>query len=127
MHLAEQPVISLINECSVLIHLGAGYKEVDLFWGALCIDFAINQADKNDLETNVSIFVLLLFPSTFEFLQAQAIGGGQIQGTITDANGSTVSGATVEAVQQASGLHRTVTSSGDGGYNLPDLPVVRTS
>ncbi len=69
------------------------------------------------------LLLLLLFPSTNKFLQAQAIGGGQIQGTITDANGSTVSGATVEAVQQASGLHRTVTSSGDGGYNLPDLPV----
>ena len=69
------------------------------------------------------LLLLLFLPSTNKVLQAQAIGGGQIQGTITDANGSAVSGATVEAVQQASGLHRTVTSSGDGGYNLPDLPV----
>jgi hypothetical protein len=65
---------------------------------------------------------LLLLPGN-QFLHGQAIGSGQIQGTITDANGSVVSGATVEAVQQESGLHRTVTSSGDGGYNLPDLPV----
>ncbi len=70
------------------------------------------------------LFLLfLVFPPGTQFLRAQAIGSGQIQGTITDANGSTVAGATVEAVQQDSGLHRTVTSSGDGGYNLPDLPV----
>jgi len=70
----------------------------------------------------LAYLLLLLVPGT-QFLHGQAIGSGQIQGTITDANGSVVSGATVEAVQQESGLHRTVTSSGDGGYNLPDLPV----
>ena len=32
-------------------------------------------------------------------------------------------GATVEAVQQESGLRRVVTSGSDGGYNLPNLPV----
>jgi hypothetical protein len=58
-----------------------------------------------------------------KFLQAQAIGGGQIQGTITDSTGSAVSGATVEATQSESGLHRTVLSGADGGYNLPSLPV----
>jgi len=70
----------------------------------------------------LAYLLLLLVPGT-QFLHGQAIGSGQIQGTITDANGSVVSGATVEAVQQESGLHSTVTSSGDGGYNLPDLPV----
>src|ERR1700727_1500815 len=78
---------------------------------------------KNTWKLTYLFLFLLSFPAGDRFLQAQAIGGGQIQGTITDANGSAVSGATVEAVQQASGLHRTVTSSGDGGYNLPDLPV----
>src|ERR1700733_6873370 len=66
---------------------------------------------------------LLSFPAGDRLLQAQAIGGGQIQGTVTDANGSVVSGATVEAIQTDSGLHRTVTSGADGGYNLPSLPV----
>src|SRR6201999_2332611 len=56
-------------------------------------------------------------------LRGQAIGGGQIQGSVTDGTGSAVSGATVEAVQTDSGLHRIVTSGDDGGYNLPSLPV----
>ncbi|MGC2400102.1 MAG: TonB-dependent receptor [Acidobacteriaceae bacterium] len=56
-------------------------------------------------------------------LWAQAIGGGSIQGAVTDETGSAVSGATVEVVQTESGLHRIVTSGGDGGYNLPSLPV----
>ena len=70
------------------------------------------------------LFLLfLVFPSGNQFLRAQAIGGGQIQGTVTDETGSAVSGATVEAVQTESGLHRIVTSGADGGYNLPSLPV----
>jgi hypothetical protein len=55
--------------------------------------------------------------------RAQAVGGGQIQGTVTDTTGAAVPGATVEAVQQESGLKRVVTSGSDGGYNLPNLPV----
>ncbi|HEV2272713.1 MAG TPA: TonB-dependent receptor [Acidobacteriaceae bacterium] len=73
------------------------------------------------------LFYLFLFVSgaclTAPQLRAQAVGGGQIQGTITDESGSAVSGATVEVVQQDSGLKRTVTSGSDGGYNLPNLPV----
>ena len=56
-------------------------------------------------------------------LQAQAVGGGQIQGTVVDTNGAVVAGAQVEASQTESGLKRAVTSGGDGGYNLPNLPV----
>src|SRR3984885_11227087 len=71
-----------------------------------------------------SLFLLLLlFPAGNQFLWAQAIGGGQIQGTVTDETGSAVSGATIVAVQTESGLQRTVTSGADGGYNLPSLPV----
>ncbi len=54
---------------------------------------------------------------------AQAVGSGQLQGTVVDPTGSAVAGATIEAVQQESGLHRTVVSDPDGGYNLPNLPV----
>jgi Carboxypeptidase regulatory-like domain len=68
------------------------------------------------------LLLLLLVPGN-QFLQAQAIGGGQIQGTVTDETGSAVAGATLEAVQTESGLHRVVISGGDGGYNLPSLPV----
>ena len=83
----------------------------------------LTRKTKNTWKLTYLFLFLLSFPAENRFVQAQAIGSGQIQGTITDANGSVVSGATVEAVQKDSGLHRTVTSSGDGGYNLPDLPV----
>jgi len=69
------------------------------------------------------LFLLLLLFLGNQLLHGQAIGGGQIQGTVTDETGSAVSGATVEAVQTESGLHRIVTSEADGGYNLPSLPV----
>jgi Carboxypeptidase regulatory-like domain/TonB dependent receptor len=69
------------------------------------------------------LFLFLLLLPGNQLLHGQAIGGGQIQGTVTDETGSAVSGATVEAVQTESGLHRIVTSGDDGGYNLPSLPV----
>ena len=69
------------------------------------------------------LHLFLLFWVGRDLLHAQAVGSGQIQGTIADPSGSAVSGATVEAVQQESQLHRTVTTSADGGYNLPSLPV----
>ena len=71
-----------------------------------------------------AVFLFTLFlPLGSGIIHGQAIGGGQIQGTVTDETGSAVSGATVEAVQTDSGLHRVVTSGGDGGYSLPSLPV----
>ncbi len=66
--------------------------------------------------------LLLLFASPPRIL-AQAVGGGQIQGTVTDSNGGVVPGAQVEASQTESGFNRAVTSGGDGGYSLPNLPV----
>lgn len=78
---------------------------------------------KNTWKLAFVALLLVAFSSANPPVHAQAIGNGQIQGTVSDANGNAVAGATVEAVQQESGLHRTVTSSGDGGYNLPDLPV----
>jgi hypothetical protein len=71
-----------------------------------------------------AVFLFILFLSLGSgTLHSQAIGGGQIQGTVTDGTGSAVSGATVLATQTESGLQRTVTSEADGGYNLPSLPV----
>src|ERR1700724_1497779 len=71
-----------------------------------------------------ALFLFMLFLSLGAgTLHAQAIGGGQIQGTVTDETGSAVSGATVEAVATESGLQRSVPSEADGGHNLPSLPV----
>jgi carboxypeptidase family protein len=70
-------------------------------------------------------FIALLFLSCFNtpYLRAQAVGGGQIQGIVTDTTGAVVSGATVEADQTDSGLKREAASGGDGGYLIPNLPV----
>jgi hypothetical protein len=70
------------------------------------------------------LITLTVFSSSPEsILHAQAVGGGQIQGTIADTNGAVVVGAQVEASQTESGLKRAVVSGADGGYNLPNLPV----
>src|SRR5450631_1583329 len=102
---------------------------VDVFGGfmrSLCISAfsrtGFTRHTKNTWKPAYLFLLLLLLPGN-QFLRAQAIGGGQIQGTVTDETGSAVAGATLEAVQTESGLHRVVTSGGDGGYNLPSLPV----
>jgi hypothetical protein len=51
----------------------------------------------------------------------QTLGG--IVGTVTDASGSTLQGATVKIVQNGTSLTRTATSSPNGSYALPDLPI----
>ena len=55
--------------------------------------------------------------------RAQTIGGGQIEGIVTDVSGAVVPGASVEVMQTDSGLRRQVTSGADGGYLFPNLPV----
>jgi len=67
----------------------------------------------------ISIFAL----ASQSMAHGQAVGSGQIQGTVLDPSDSQVPNATVEAVQTESGLRRVVTSGVDGGYSLPSLPV----
>src|ERR1700733_2820020 len=94
---------------------------VDVFGGfmrSFCIELfsrtELTRHTKNTWKTTYLFLLLLLFPG-IQLLHGQAIGGGQIQGTVTDSTGSAVSGATVEAVQTESGLQRVVTSGDDGG------------
>src|SRR5579864_6026547 len=47
----------------------------------------------------------------------------QINGTIKDSSGLAISGAAIKATQTATGVVRTTTSGGDGGYVLPNLPI----
>ena len=53
----------------------------------------------------------------------QAASTSQIQGVIQDATGLPVQGAQVQATQTATGTVRTATSSADGTYILPNLPI----
>jgi hypothetical protein len=67
----------------------------------------------------LTLFSLLLMP---HFAGAQQTLGG-IVGTVTDASGSVIQGATVKVVGEGTNLTRTAVSSATGGYALPDLPI----
>ncbi len=80
--------------------------------------------EKTLIKSGLLCLVAVIFGWSYPtHLAAQAVGSGQIQGTVGDANGGVVPGAQVEASQIESGLKRVVTSGADGGYNLPNLPV----
>jgi hypothetical protein len=66
------------------------------------------------------VCVFLLFAGTR--VSAQQITGS-IRGTVTDASGAVVEGATVSAEQSETGLTRTTTTDRVGGYVLLELPV----
>jgi len=48
---------------------------------------------------------------------------GTILGTVTDPSGNVIAGATVKARNAGTGLERTVTTSSNGGYTIPELPI----
>ncbi len=48
---------------------------------------------------------------------------GSILGTIMDSSGASVAGATVTVKNLDTGLTRTVTTTDDGSYNVPELPI----
>jgi outer membrane receptor protein involved in Fe transport len=48
---------------------------------------------------------------------------GTILGTVTDSSGAAISGATVTVKNLGTGLVRTVTTSSDGSYSVPELPI----
>ncbi|MGB9073761.1 MAG: TonB-dependent receptor [Terriglobales bacterium] len=66
----------------------------------------------------VIVFVLfmtgLLVAQTFR---------GTILGTVTDPSGNLVAGATVKVHNTGTGLERTTTTSADGSYSIPELPI----
>src|SRR6202044_672186 len=70
-----------------------------------------------------TLIVAMFLALPIQSARAQAVGGGQIQGIVTDGTGAPVQGATVQSTQTSSGQEREVTSGSDGGYFLPNLPV----
>ena len=70
------------------------------------------------IRKHVGLSFLFLFCSGLALAQT-----GAISGTVTDASGAIVQGAQVSARNLATGETHATTTSGSGGYNLPDLPV----
>jgi outer membrane receptor protein involved in Fe transport len=67
---------------------------------------------------NFLLFVLLAAVS----VSAQTFRG-TILGTVTDPSGAVVAGAQVTVKNTGTGLQRSTTTSGDGSYSLPELPI----
>ena len=65
---------------------------------------------------------LFLGLSTLVPLFAQATNGS-VQGAVTDSSGGSVSGATVQVKNSATGVTRSVTTNAQGRYNVTDLIV----
>ena len=67
-----------------------------------------------------SLAVLLLFCSSAAMAQTFR---GTILGTVTDSTGASIAGAAVAVKNVNTGLSRTVTTSEDGTYSVPELPI----
>jgi hypothetical protein len=63
---------------------------------------------------SVMLMSVMVFGQTFR---------GKILGTVTDVSGAVVAGATVKVHNAATGLLRTTTTSADGSYAVPELPI----
>src|SRR5207244_10452341 len=71
--------------------------------------------------TLLSVLVAVMFVSVSSPLLAQQVTG-TIKGVVTDPSGATIPNATVDIVNKATGLTRTVTTNDGGEYSAPDLP-----
>ncbi len=74
-----------------------------------------------------SLIALAFFWAALLFLNLGKLDAqtfrGTILGTVTDSSGSSVPGATVTIKNIDTGLTRTVTTSEDGSYSAPELPI----
>ncbi len=68
---------------------------------------------------SLAFLAVLLAPP---FAAAQTFRGS-ILGTVTDASGATVAGATITVQNPSTGVVRTTASAADGSYLVPELPV----
>jgi len=72
------------------------------------------------MKLRVSVVVLVLLATAT--LVGQTFRG-TILGSVTDPSGAVVAGATVKTHNLATGLERTTTTSADGSYAVPELPI----
>ncbi|MEP6900569.1 MAG: carboxypeptidase regulatory-like domain-containing protein [Actinomycetota bacterium] len=79
------------------------------------------------MDINLKIGTMLIIPAFLMLFLILPVAAqktsGQISGNIADQGGAVVPDATVTATQVGTGLQRTVTTSGDGNYTIPDLPI----
>ena len=80
--------------------------------------------EKRGVNVRKAVRILFILLALISFLpkQANADSNGRIRGTVTDASGAAVAGATVTIVNTAMGFQRVVTSADLGTFEAPDLP-----
>ena len=69
-----------------------------------------------------SEMVLVFALSCLSTVQAQNAGTGALAGTVNDASGAMISGATVTATNSSTGATRTAVTNSTGSYRIPALP-----
>ena len=67
--------------------------------------------------------VIALASPAIPLAHAQAVAGSQVSGVVRDGSGGVLPGAEVTITKTDTGLTRTVFTSSDGSYALPNLPV----
>lgn len=76
--------------------------------------------NKHILKTGM---ILLFIMSSLSAISAQTATSGQISGNVTDSGGSAVPDATITVTRAETGESRTVKTSEDGNYTVPNLAV----
>ncbi len=71
----------------------------------------------------IFIWIAILAAATVPTIGSAQTFRGTILGTVTDKSGATVGGAAVTVRNVATGLERTATTTDDGSYNIPELPI----
>jgi hypothetical protein len=82
---------------------------------------ALRRATEGELAMKLRFVLICIF-----LMSAMLVGQtfrGTILGTVTDPSGLVVAGATVKVRNVATGLERNTTTSGDGSYSIPELPI----
>jgi hypothetical protein len=69
------------------------------------------------------VVIVVVVLATHGNAWAQAIAGSQVSGIVKDSSGGAIPGAEVTATKTDTGATRTVFTSGDGTYSLPNLPI----
>ncbi|MGC1297454.1 MAG: carboxypeptidase-like regulatory domain-containing protein, partial [Alloacidobacterium sp.] len=68
----------------------------------------------------------VLAAASISILNAQTFRG-TLLGTVTDATGAVIPGASVSVKNMDTGIERTTESNSDGAFTVPELPVGRYS
>ena len=70
----------------------------------------------------LGVFLAIGFCSFTAVPAYSQVTGATLSGTVTDASGAVVAGATVSAKNTATGISKDTTSDSSGLYSIPNLP-----